>query len=376
MKLSFLKRSLLRTATISILLTTLGQAAPVEQIPVVVDGKLAPYSRVQKNGRLWYPASVVGHYRSIQFSYDYGAGKLYANGVETMIDSLVVEDVVYLAMSPFINQAEMRPGMAYLESRRSEIEEFEKASPHLAGNYEALMMARRTPNHDHPWSSASPEDQSPIINLDATREVDNAPLMRPGARPPEAAPAPLPNRLPRPGESAGLEESGTIQIPPSAGGMPVMVTAQGGPASPPAVASQSDANGLQPIPQEAAPVASPASPFDRPGNLATASNQNAVFKVAIRGGEWQVTGSESVLHLKLSQVNLSPVAQSNLGSFAVRCDDGSRVEASRTRSYLPDGTLGPGASREGELVFRLSKDKKPRALELEGALPLSVSLSR
>ena len=49
-------------------------------------------------------------------------------------------------------------------------------------------------------------------------------------------------------------------------------------------------------------------------------------------------------------------------------------EASRTRSYLPDGTLAPGSLREGELVFRLTDEQKPQALELEGALGLSVPL--
>ena len=41
-------------------------AGPVEITPVVVDGKLAPYSRVKKHNTIWYPASVVGHYRGIK----------------------------------------------------------------------------------------------------------------------------------------------------------------------------------------------------------------------------------------------------------------------------------------------------------------------
>jgi hypothetical protein len=98
-----------------------------------------------------------------------------------------------------------------------------------------------------------------------------------------------------------------------------------------------------------------------------------VFEVAVVGGDWQL-GSDNLLKLKLTQTNISKVAQSNLGSFAVRCADGTRVEASRTRSYLPDGTLAPGSLREGELVFRLVGDQKPQALELEGALGLRIPL--
>jgi hypothetical protein len=43
---------------------------------------------------------------------------------------------------------------------------------------------------------------------------------------------------------------------------------------------------------------------------------------------------------------------------------------------MPDGTLAPGGVREGELLFRLGPTAEPSALELEGTLPLSVTLGR
>ena len=91
-------------------------AGPIEITPVVVKGELAPYSRVKKHGRIWYPASVVGHHRGINFAYDYATQKLYANGVETYIESVVVDRVVYLDISPEVTQQGMRPRKGFLYS--------------------------------------------------------------------------------------------------------------------------------------------------------------------------------------------------------------------------------------------------------------------
>lgn len=356
---------------------TAAWARPVEILPVVVKGKLAPYSRVKKHNRIWYPASVVGLHRGVTFSYDYATGKLYADGVETYIQSVVVDDVVYLNMTPEVSQQEMRPGMSQLHSRQADLRAFESASPHMEGNTDAIFMSQNVPNHEHPWAHGAVDLASPIIDLDPTYEVDNAPLLRPGARPPEAPPENLPSRLPRPGEEGlATNENGTIQVvvPQGPQGMPRTITTEGGPAQADSTASPVDTAGLQPIPVQPT-VAPDTSPFTSSGKLRASSSHNSVFKVDILAGDWEL-GVDSILRLKLSQTNLSKVAQSNLGSFAVRCTDGSRVEASRTRSYLPDGTLAPGGLREGEMVFRLASGQKPRALELEGALGLSVPLQQ
>ena len=347
-------------------------AGPVEIIPVVVEGKLAPYSRVKKHNRIWYPASVVGYHRGIDFSYDYATGKLYANGVETYIKSVVVDDVVYVNMTPQVTQGDMRPGMSELDAHRAQLQAFEGASPHMQGNTDALFMSQNVSSHAHPWVQGPGDRNSPIIDLDPTQEAPNAAHMRPGARPPEAPPEQLPNRLPRPGEEGlATDSNGTVQVvAPAQHGMPRNVTTEGGPSD--VAAAPADTTGLQPIPT-APQVAPDTSPFSSSGRLKSSKSQNSVFQVDVVGGIWEL-GADNLLKLKLTQTNISQVAQSNLGSFAVRCTNGTRVEASRTRSYLPDGTLAPGSLREGELVFRLAEDQKPQALELEGALGLSVPL--
>jgi len=357
-------------------------AGPVEVgPPAVVDGKVAPYPRVKKHGVIWYPASVVGYHRSISFAYDPATEILYANGVETHIKALMVDNTVYVNLTPKVSQGDMRPGMTGLAARRHELEAMEQTSPHFVGRTDALLMSESVPHHSHPWSQQPGERQGPLINLDPTHEEPVAAHMRPGARPPEQPPEALPNRLPRPGEAAATssptyERAPVVQIPPS-NGFPERVTAEGGPTSTvqvsPPTATTNDPNGLQPIPEKVVETA-PVDPFSNSGPLRSAFAENSVYKVHVTKGTWEAGGRDNLLRLKVLQKNQSRVAQSNLGSFAVRCADGTRVEASRTRSYLPDGTLDPGAGREGDLVFRFEGSKHPETLELEGALPLSVPI--
>ena len=225
----------------------------------------------------------------------------------------------------------MRPGMNSLEARRAQLRALGRGQFPTWRVARTLSLCLRTCLfHAHPWVQGSVDRNSPIIDLDPTHESAVAPHMRPGARPPEAPPEELPNRLPRPGEqTVATDSNGTVQIvPPDQ--MPRQITTQGGPT---ADSSQPvDANGLQPIPR--APEVKPdTSPFTSSGKLQATSSQNSVFKVDVVEGSWQVS-ADNLLRLKLSQVNISKVAQSNLGTFAVRCSDGSRVEASRTRSFF------------------------------------------
>jgi hypothetical protein len=381
---SCLKRFCLSLMAGAVFCGAVALAGPMEITPVLVKGKLAPYSRVKKHNRIWYPASVVGHHRGINFSYDYATKTLFADGIETLIKSVVVDRVVYLDISPQVTADGLRPGIDSLQARRAQLRAYDGASSHLEGRSDRIFMSQNVPEHVHPWAGGS-VDRSPIIDLDPTSEAPVAPHMRPGARPPEAPPEELPNRLPQPGQqSVATENGGTVQVvAPENGaqsdptvqvvapeGMPRQVTEQGGPST--NSTASSNTTGLQPIPKVAAP-APDTSPFNSSGKLQSTSSQNSVFKVDVMAGSWQIS-SDNLLRLKLSQVNISKVAQSNLGTFAVRCADGTRVEASRTRSYLPDGTLAPGSLREGELVFRLTSNQRPQALELEGALGLSVPL--
>lgn len=381
MKFDFLK--IARPIAFTVFLSLAAGASPVViEPPALVKGKPAPYSRVKKNGSIWYPAAVVGHYRQIVFSYDYANHKLFADGVETLIESVVVDRVVYVNLAPKVSQGDMRPGMNSLALRRAHLKSMENTSSHMQGNTDALFMSENVPTHAHPWTSSPGDRNGPIINLDPTSEEHVAAHLRPGARPPQQAPEQLPNRLPRPGENTAAEQTAsqqpveTVQIPPSEG-IPRHVTSQGGPSqthdSGVTVSTTTDATGLQPIPKDTTPKPE-AKPFDSSGRLGQTSGQNSVFLVQVTGGVWQVESNNRILKLKLNQKNRSQVAQSNLGSFTVRCSDGTRVEASRTRSYLPDGTLDPGGEREGELVFRLSSAQNPEVVELEGALRLSVPL--
>lgn len=352
-----------------LLLATSSMAGPVGVgPPVVVDGEVAPYARVKKNGVIWYPASVVGYYRQIDFSYDYATQTLFADGVETYIESLVVDDIVYVNLAPRATHSDMRPGMTALAARRDEIKSMESASSHMTGNTEALFMSEDVPVHAHPWASTPADRSGPLIDLDPTSEEVVAPHLRPGAAPPQAPPEKLPNRLPRPGESPATAEERPSYEVSSKSGVPLRVTSQGGPSQ-----DTGSVDNLIPIPEKPK-VAPEVDPFGSSGALRAAQGENSVFQVRLLQGAWQVNQSDRVLRVKIEQRNLSPVAQSNLGSFAVRCKDGARVEASRTRSYLPDGTLDPGTLRDGELVFRFAPEQTPQALELEGALKLSVSL--
>ncbi|HIB64777.1 MAG TPA: hypothetical protein EYO33_06625 [Phycisphaerales bacterium] len=371
----------LRPVALSLLLALSAQASPVSVgPPVMVNGEVAPYARVKKNGLIWYPASVVGYYRGISFAYDYANSKLYADGVETLLESVVVDRIVYVNLTPRVSHGDMRPGMNTLALRREHLKAMEGASSHLDGRTDTLFMEENVPQHVHPWAVAPGDRSGPIINLDPTGEEPVAAHMRPGARPPEKPPEALPNRLPRPGESGASSQSTpperveTVQIPP-AEGIPQHVTTQGGPSASTTISQPAavDPNGLQPIPEP--PKETPRDvPFEHSGKLTQSSAQNSVFLVTVLGGTWTAEKKSRILKLKLNQENKSKVAQSNLGSFTVRCADGSRVEASRTRSYLPDGTLDPGGARDGELIFRFSSAQTPEVVELEGALRLTVPL--
>ncbi len=168
---------------------------------------------------------------------------------------------------------------------------------------------------------------------------------------------------------ADTNSAGASEVPYSSSsgtGVPVQVSAQGGP-------EDGSLANLTPV-RQVDPVKS-AVPFAVPGSLRPGQGENSVFRVKIVKGDWQVNAKDRILHVKLEQANLSKVAQANLGSFAVRCEDGSRVEASRTRSYLPESALSPGASRSGDLVFRFAVGQVPQSLELEGALQLSLPLA-
>lgn len=353
--------------------------------PEMEKGKVATYTRVKKNGHLWYPASVVGYYRKIQFAYDPATKILYANGDESVIEALMVDDVVYLNLAPTTTMKSMRPGMNSLALRRAQLKAMESTSSHMEGNTEALFFSEDVPEHAHPWANKDYHVEGPIINLDPTHEASEGVFMQPGVRPPEGLPEALPNRLPRPGERPAARQvetnhNGTVVIPatnstethvatqPVTSGVPVHVTSQGGPQIPDPTIS-----GLEPIPKAPEkPVK--ADPFGSSGELRAAGGQNSVFKVTLNQGSWQRSAKDALLRVKLSQTNISRVAQSNLGVFSVRCADGSRVEASRTRSYLPDGTLDPGTRRDGNLVFRFQPGQQPQSLELVGAIGLTLDL--
>lgn len=343
--------------------------------PVVVDGKIAPYSRVKKNGLIWYPASVVGYQRGIHFSYDFGSRTLFANGVETQIPAVVVDDVVYVNLTPKVSQHDMRPGMNTLEMRQAELRQMEQGNYHMEGVTDSYLMSQNVSSNPHPWTSGGEVDNSPIIDLDPTGEEPLSPLMQPGARPPQGPPASLPNRLPGP-DSAGTAE--TVSVNPTASnpqatvetshGVPLTVTTQGGPE-----AGQGAVANLSPVVPQS--TVKQVAPFEKSCRLKSAQAENSVFAVKVMQGDWQVNSKDRILHVKVEQANRSKVAQSSLGEYAVRCEDGSRVEASRTRSYLPNAPLAPGAGRTGELVFRLTEKQIPQSLELEGALQLSVPLN-
>ena len=352
---------------------------------------------VKKWGQYWYPASLVGFKRGIEFAYDHATNTLYADGSKLDLDSLVVDGVVYIPLQPDLSMSDMNPGMRMLETRRGQYEAYEETLPERRGNTEALFMENSVEVPAHPWAEApTAQPEGPIIDLDPTGNARVPSHMGPHALPQQGTPETLPGHLPRPLGPPPSEPSpsASYQIPPSPQqGIPLRVSTQGGPQGgsepdpgvtvtlPPPSAPPSNTevtsrpNGLQPIPVAANPQ--PPGPVGMsPGGISPSRGKNQAFEVSVLSGSLKEAGSDRLLSLTLNQTNLSPVAQSNLGSFALRCRDGSRVESVKSRSVMPDGTLAPGGVREGELLFRLPAGAQPAALELEGTLPLSVPLGR
>lgn len=365
--------------------------------PPMVDGKPVPMPTVKKWGQYWYPASLVGYNRGIEFAYDHATNTLYADGSVLDLDTLVVDGVVYVPLQPQVSNSDLRPGMAMLEARREKYEAMQHGMPEKEGNMDMLFMENSVDVPDHPWAEApTAQPAGPIIDLDPTGGDGRMPSHIQSQGPVTYDPSgPLPGHIPR--NPSVVEE--VPSTPPGAGqGIPLRVSTHGGPQDQPAPSSlpaagsetvptlpapnlpapglqtSSSPTGLQPIPVAVAPAA-PAA-VSAGGAIGACRGRNQAFEVSVLSGSLTNNASDRLLALKLTQKNLSPVAQANLGSYALRCQDGTRLEPVKSRSVMPDGTLAPGGVREGELLFRLSPTAEPKALELEGTLPLSLPLAR
>lgn len=403
MRLS-LKRSLLALMLVWTAVPVLANPVLVGP-PPMVDGEPAPMATVQKWGQYWYPASLVGHNRGIAFSYDHATNKLYADGSVLDLDTLVIDGVVYIPLQPSVTNTDLRPGLTMLEARRKQYEEAESTMSEKVGNTEMLFMETSVDMPEHPWAEGERHAPTgPIINLDATG-TGHIPAHIATQSPVLPSTGPLPNRIPRTPPSV-VEEAPPAQSSSStdSAGIPLRIATQGGPQAAaaanstggttanlptpnlptpnlpnpqlptPVLRTSSSPTGLQPIPNSVAAAAVPKTTGG--GAIATSKGKNQAFEVSVLGGSLENSPSDRLLSLKVNQKNLSPVAQANLGSFALRCQDGTRLEPVKSRSVMPDGTLAPGGVREGELLFRLGPNAEPRALELEGTLPLSLPLAR
>ncbi len=341
--------------------------------PPTIDGQEVKLPIVRKHGRLWYPASVVGHHRNIDFAYDHSTGKIYAHGAETAIETLVVDGIVYVPIAPQVTEQNRLPGKEILRSMRPQFEQYEDEYPIKKGNADALYQHMDVATPAHPWSAPQVTYDAPVLDLDPTGNTQVPAHLRPGAAPPHRPAEPLPNRLTRPGSIPPAEVSATVQ--------PVSPTAEQrvGIGGPPKGLVDNSSQALQPLPYAQPSQVEPANQrvaAAAPTQLKPSSGKNNVFEVAVQSARLAESAGETLLSVKLEQVNLSVVPQSNLGSFALRCQDGSRIEPVRTRSFLPEGTLAPGQQREGELLFRMPGSAVPRSLELEGTIPLSVPLQQ
>lgn len=374
----------------SLLVAMLLWTAPVLANPVLVgpppmvDGQPVAMPTVQKWGQYWYPASLVGHNRGIAFAFDHATNTLYADGSVLDLDTLVIDGVVYIPLQPEVTNTDLRPGLTMLEARRKQYEGMESGMPEKVGNTDMLFMETSVDMPEHPWAEGSRHTPTgPVVNLDATGTAQ-VPAHIASQSPYVAPSGNLPNRIPRIPPTVAEEPSNSAAAV-SDQGVPLRVATQGGPhaagragggASAPAPRpSEASPTGLQPI--RASAMASATLPT-KPGKNAIAASRgkNQAFEVSVLSGSLESSDSDRLLALKVHQKNLSPVAQANLGSFALRCQDGSRLEPVTSRTVMPDGTLAPGGVREGELLFRLAPGSEPKALELEGTLPLSLPLAR
>lgn len=359
------------------LLTLSSLANPVKILPPpIVDGKPIVMPVVKKGGRLWYAAPLVSYYRKLPMAYDAATKTVYVLGEKTQIESLLVEDTLFLAMDPKVTTKNMRTGHQYLHHIRPEIERMEKSNTRMAGLTERVYMDSAVEVPNHPWGPDQAQPMGPIIDLDPTGyQGEEIPAhMREGAHAPTHYPSHLPNRLPPRGTQSTASTQQISQSPP-ASHPSVSSSGHHGVGGPPAVAAtESRVQGLEPVPEILGPQG-PAVPKMGENQIASSQAKNDVFAVSVAGGQLTISPSGGLLTLKLSQTNIGPVAQSNLGTFSVRCSDGSRAEAVTSRTYLPGKSLKPGEDRSGQLVFRLAPNATPKAVELEGALPLVLPLS-
>ncbi len=379
MKKSF--RRVLTAAAICGWISLLGPQVEAKPVlvgpPPTVDGKPVELPVVKKHGRLWYPASVVSHYRKLDFAYDHATGKMYSHGTETAIETLVVDGIVYVPIAPQVTSQNQLPGKEVLKSLRPQYEEMEAKNPIKKGNTDALFQHMEIAKPNHPWAEPQVQHVGPIVDLDPTGNAQVPAHLQPGAAPPTRPAEPLPNRLSRPGTIPSTESHSIGGGPQSPTGFPSAVQETGGP---PVEGGTTASSHMQPVPYHQAKqpesVAGPVALGPAVSQFAPSEKQNSVFSVAVQEAKLAESQSDTLLTVRLEQKNLSVVSQANLGNFALRCSDGSRLEPIPTRSFLPVGTLAPGQAREGELTFRLPAKAEPRSLELEGTIPLSVVLAR
>ena len=368
-------------------------ANPVEVLhPPIIDGKPMVMPIVKKGGRLWYAASLVSYYRKVPMAYDAATKTLYIMGAKSTVESMVVNDTLFVAMEPRVTTKNMQPGHQYLHRLKPEVEKLERSNSRHAGLTERIYMDSSVHLPNHPWGPEQEQPKGPIIDLDPTGyQGQEVPAhMRHGAHAPHHYPATLPNRLPPRGTPAPpthTQHPTTVTQPTAHHSQHSTTGTSGhgqhssgtssnhGLGGPPTVAAADHkVQGLEPVPQVLGPNGPAVAKMGK-NRISSASGKNEVFEVQVAGGELSVSPSGGLLTIKLSQANIARVTQSNLGTFAVRCTDGSLAQAVRSRTYLPGKMLKPGQAREGRLVFRLAPNATPKSVELEGALPLVLPVS-
>lgn len=370
--------------------------------PTTVNGVPNVSPPIVKNGVKYYPAVLVGEAMNVVFTWDAATHTLYANGVPSPLEPLIVDEQVYLPIEPYSTELSDAPDPRY------------RVNPTLPG--ESAMRARYArakqvmPNDRpeiarvddnymhynmqlpaHPWLTNRAVPNYPGMSRDDTSENALPQHMRQGAAPPNPGvdPNQLPNHLPPPGSTPPPEQTLAVQ-PAGPGvqtGVPLRHTRRGGPGSLERGAEPAPA----PQPVALDPYASPNTAYATPApkarptfNFQAHSEKNSIFEVAVHDvqlsrnlqGVYPSAEGKQWVAAKVTQKNLSFVLQVEPGIFALRDRDGKRYPAVSQHTQLAEESIPPGEKRQGVVVFELPDTAIPTRLELEGTMPLKVDLEQ
>ncbi|MCA9790510.1 MAG: DUF4352 domain-containing protein [Candidatus Eremiobacteraeota bacterium] len=370
--------------------------------PTTVNGVPNVSPPIVKNGVKYYPAVLVGESMNVVFTWDPATHTLYADGVPSPLEPLIVDEQVYLPIEPYSTQLSDAPDPRYrvnptLPGETAMRARYTRAKQIMPNDREEIARVDDQYKHydvqvpAHPWLTNRVVPNYPGMSRDDTSESTLPAHLRGGAAPPNPGvdPNQLPNHLPPPGSTPPAEQTLSMQ-PATSGvqtGVPLRHSTRGGPGS--LERGRETPAPTQPVALD--PYAAPQTAYAKPAAKARPtftfhpnSEKNSVFEVAVHdvqlsrnlNGVFPAAEGKQWVAAKVTQKNLSFVLQVEPGIFALRDRDGKRYPAVAQHTQLAEDSLPPGENRQGVVVFELPDTAIPSRLELEGTMPLKVELEQ